>query len=65
MKVMLEEHRAIVGALQQLADVAIAEGKPEYAQLAERLKLHAQTEEEVLYPATILVGEYLKLKLNQ
>jgi len=26
--------------------------------------LHAQTEEEVLYPAAILVGEYLKLKLK-
>jgi len=26
--------------------------------------LHAQTEEEVLYPAAVLVGEYLKLKLE-
>jgi hypothetical protein len=26
--------------------------------------LHAKTEEEVLYPAAIVVGEYLKLKLN-
>jgi hypothetical protein len=24
--------------------------------------LHAQTEEEVLYPAAILLGEYIKLK---
>lgn len=62
---MLEEHRAIIGALQKLADVAIADGKPEYVQFAERLKLHAQVEEEVLYPAAILVGEYLKLKLNK
>jgi hypothetical protein len=30
--------------------------------LCEKLKLHAQTEEEVLYPAAILIGEYLKLK---
>jgi len=28
------------------------------------LMLHAQTEEEVLYPAAILVGEYLKVKLE-
>jgi hypothetical protein len=28
------------------------------------LMLHAQTEEEVLYPAAILIGEYLKLKLK-
>jgi len=27
------------------------------------LTLHAKTEEEVLYPASILVGEYIKLKL--
>jgi len=26
--------------------------------------LHTQIEEEVLYPAAILIGEYLKLKLN-
>jgi len=29
------------------------------------LMLHAKTEEEVLYPAAILVGEYLKLKLEE
>lgn len=28
------------------------------------LMLHTQIEEEVLYPAAILIGEYLKLKLN-
>lgn len=32
---------------------------------AEHEELHAQTEEEVLYPASILIGEYLKLKLSQ
>ena len=34
----------------------------EYGHFAGNLKQHAQTEEEVLYPAAILVGEYLKLK---
>ena len=33
----------------------------EYVEFAEDLKLHAQTEEEVTYPAAILVGEYLPL----
>jgi len=37
---------------------------PEHARFAEKLMLHAQTEEEVLYPAAILVGEYLKVKLE-
>jgi hypothetical protein len=37
---------------------------PEHARFAEKLMFHAQTEEEVLYPAAILVGEYLKVKLE-
>lgn len=60
---MLEEHRAIKGALLQLEQVAAAEGNAQYVEFAHRLMLHAESEEEVLYPAAILVGEYLKLKL--
>jgi len=62
---MLEEHKAIVGALENLVDVAKEENKIGYAHFAEKLMLHAQTEEEVLYPAAILMGEYLKLKFNK
>ncbi|MEM3045551.1 MAG: hemerythrin domain-containing protein, partial [Candidatus Bathyarchaeia archaeon] len=62
---MLEEHKAIVGALKNLADVARQENKPEYEHFAQRLILHAQNEEEILYPAAILIGEYLKLKLGK
>jgi hypothetical protein len=61
---MLEEHKAVVAALKNLIAAAEAENKPEHARFAEKLMLHAQTEEEVLYPAAILVGEYLKLKLK-
>jgi Hemerythrin HHE cation binding domain len=61
---MLEEHKAVVAALQSLVAAAEAENKPEQARFAEKLMLHAQTEEEVLYPAAILIGEYLKLKLK-
>ncbi len=60
---MLEEHRAIKGALLQLEQVAEAEKNDQYVEFAHRLMLHAESEEEVLYPAAILVGEYLKLKL--
>jgi len=59
---MLQEHRSIVAALETLAEAATKAGKSQYARFAEKLKLHAQTEEQVLYPAAILVGEYLKLK---
>jgi hypothetical protein len=61
---MLAEHKAIVAALQRLAEVAKQEEKLEYARFAEKLMLHAQTEEEVLYPTAILIGEYVKLRLN-
>jgi hemerythrin superfamily protein len=62
---MLEEHRAVVSALKNLIDAAVQEKKVEYIRFAEKLMLHAQNEEEVLYPAAILIGEYLKLKLNK
>jgi len=59
---MLEEHKAIVAALKVLTDAAKKEKKTEYPRFAEKLILHAQNEEEVLYPTAILIGEYLKLK---
>jgi iron-sulfur cluster repair protein YtfE (RIC family) len=62
---MVKEHHEIVRALKLLADAAESEGKPQYARFAEKLILHAQTEEQVLYPAAILIGEYAKLKLKK
>lgn len=61
---MLEEHRAIVGALKRLIDAATEEKKPEFVQFAQSLMHHAQTEEDVMYPAALLVGEYARLKLG-
>jgi hypothetical protein len=62
---MLDEHKLIVEALQRLLQAAAREQHTGYAQLAQKLILHAQLEEEVLYPASIVVGEYLKLKLGK
>jgi hypothetical protein len=59
---MLNEHRAIVASLQTLVENARAEKRPDVVRFAEKLMLHAQTEEDVLYPAAILIGRYLKLK---
>jgi hemerythrin superfamily protein len=61
---LLKEHKEIMDALKAMAETAVKEKRPEYARFAEKLILHAQTEEEVLYPASILIGEYLKRKLN-
>ena len=62
---MLEEHKVIVAALKKLIQAAKEVNKPEYVRFAEKLMLHAQTEEEVTYPTTILIGEYLQLKLKK
>ncbi len=59
---MLQEHKEIVVALGVLTDAARQEGKEDAVRFAEKLMLHAKIEEEVLYPASILIGEYLKLK---
>lgn len=62
---MLDEHRQIVAALDKLRLAAREAGRPEYEAFAEALTLHAQTEEQVLYPAAILVGEYLASRVGQ
>jgi thiamine monophosphate kinase len=62
---MLAEHKGIVVALKKLTEFAKAEKKPEVAAFAHKLMAHAQTEEEVSYPTAILIGEYVKLKLNK
>ncbi len=57
---MLKEHQHIVIALDKMKSAALTENKQEFANLAEKLILHAKNEEDVLYPAAILVGKYLK-----
>ena len=56
---MLAEHEQIVGALDKLRAAARESGLAEYERFADALVLHAQTEEQVLYPAAIVVGEYI------
>lgn len=60
---MLLEHQAVVKALSVLSEAARAENKPEVEKFAERLKLHAQTEEQLSYPAAILVGKFVRSRL--
>lgn len=57
---MLEEHVAIHAATTRLGEVARAEGNAAVAHLAEKLALHARGEEEVFYPAAILVGDLVR-----
>lgn len=62
---MLEEHKVIVASLKNLTEAAKKENKIEYASFAQKLMLHARNEEEILYPAAVLVGEYLKQRLDK
>ncbi len=62
---MLDDHGMIVDALRKLLQAALKERHEGYASFAQKLILHAQEEEEIFYPAAILVGEYLKLKLGR
>ena len=61
---MLNEHKGIVKALKVLLAEARAQDRTEYAEFARQLIRHAQTEEQVLYPAAILAGRYIRLKLG-
>ena len=62
---MLEEHKAIRTAAEKLRLAARTENAPKYEKLAEQLALHAQTEEEVLYPAAILIGDIIGGRLQK
>jgi hypothetical protein len=58
---MLKDHYAIVQALNRMSDAADSEGLPEYLRLAEKLIAQSRMREDVLYPAALLVGRYLRL----
>jgi hypothetical protein len=59
---MLEEHKAIRAATIRLAEVARAEGNADVARFAEQLAVHAQSEEDLFYPAAILVGDLVRTR---
>ncbi len=62
---MLDEHGQMVTALRRLMQAATEEKKPSFAGLAQKMIVHAQEEEEILYPAAILVGDALKAKFGK
>ena len=57
---MLEEHRAIHAATQRLGEVARSESNADAAALADALALHAASEEQLFYPAALLVGDIVR-----
>ena len=64
LETLKREHRVIAVAADQLSRAAWAERRPEYALTAQRVVRHTRMEEEVLYPAAIVAGDYLRLRLG-
>ena len=59
---MLQEHAGIRAAVGKLRAAARSARRKEFVRLADDLALHARTEEEVLYPAAVLVGDIVRAR---
>ena len=59
---LLKEHKTILSTQKKLKSAAEMENRSDVMKFTNDLILHAQTEEEILYPTSILIGEYIKLK---
>jgi len=57
---MLQEHVDIVKALDELEKAAKTARKRNVVEFARKLKLHAETEEALTYPAALMIGKLLK-----
>ena len=57
---MLKEHEAIGAANAALREAAVEAGRDDLVGFADTLAAHARQEEEILYPAAILVGRHVK-----
>ena len=57
---MLAQHKAIAAATRKLKAAAQAEGNESAERLADRILVHYRGEEEILYPAALLVGELVR-----
>ncbi len=61
---MFEEHKAIHAATARLAEAARQESNAEGAALAATLAAHAEAEEQLFYPAALLVGEVVRARMQ-
>lgn len=59
---MLAEHVRIAAAVDRMGRAAREARQPAIARLAAEIRLHARTEEEVLYPAAVLVGDLVRAR---
>jgi hypothetical protein len=59
---MLREHEQIAAAARELEQTAREQRDAEAEELAKKLQLHARSEEEIFYPAAILVGDLVRAR---
>ena len=57
---MLREHEVIRLAVTRFRAAAAKAGRDEYVRFSDDLAAHARQEEEILYPAAVLVGRYVR-----
>lgn len=57
---MKDDHKAIIEVVNQLKAIGEEEGNFIVKMFVKDITLHMELEDEVLYPATILIGNYLK-----
>src|SRR5512138_309703 len=62
---MPREHQVIAEHARHLEQVAREENNPEVETLARKLQLHARSEEEIFYPAAILVGDLVRARASR
>ena len=56
---MLQEHEEIRRAVHRFRAAAEAAEREEYVRFSDHLAAHARQEEEILYPAAVMVGRYV------
>lgn len=59
---MLKEHQQIRSAAARFRSAADAAGRADFVRFSDQLAAHARQEEEILYPAAVLVGRYVAAK---
>ena len=59
------DHQELIAGLKKLGEAAKVEGKTDYVRFVEKLTLHIQEEEEVLYPTFFLVGDSVMRGLDK
>lgn len=62
---MSAEHQLIITYIEELKQASKEENRPAIIAFEKDVSKHAVSEEEVYFPASILAGEFLKLKIER